>query len=361
MSIQWADDFSRYGTGTSSRLRMLEGLPYATIGPAVGTVGTIQPSPDPSDSGRAFYLSNDNVTESAAFRLALPNVVSGTVGVCFRAWLGSLPATAAERPQLVGTLRPDNAYLAYLLVEQNGALTVVGRVAGVLTSLVTTSNPVIQPSSFNHYEFIHNKSAGTGEVYVNGVLRLSFTGVDTADNVVFVNFSPSSSTSSPRTDVWIKDLVIWDSTGAQNNSVMGTVLVRALKPNADVTLGGWVPSTGTTGFNLLNKTTPDDTTYLSADNTPPAPMSFDLENLPPDVTSVRGLVSVTRSRKVDGGDGNLQTGLTPNGVNYDNGADRPITSAFTYNFDISQVSPSTTAPWSPAEVDTAEIRIDRTL
>jgi len=363
MAIQWADDFSRYGTGTNSRLRMLEGLPYATIGPSGTTFGTIQPSPDPSDSGRAFYLSNDNITVSAAFRLALPTIVSTTVGVCFRAWLGSLPSTASERPQLVGTLRSDNAYLAYLLIEQNGALTVVGRVAGVLTTLVTTGNPVIQPSSFNHYEFIHNKATGTGQVYVNGVLRLSFTGVDTADNVVFVNFSPSNNTSAPRTDVWIKDLVIWDSTGSQNNSQMGTVIVRSIRPDGDVSLGDWTPSTGTTGFNLLAKTTPNDATYLRASDTPmpSAVMQFTMTNLPPDITSVCGLVPVIRVRKIDGGDAQVQAGVSPNGTNWDDGTDRPVTSAFTYYFDVSELNPNTGTAWTPATVDSSETRIDRTV
>lgn len=363
MAIQWADDFSRYGTGTNSRLRMLEGLPYAVIGSATG-VGQVSASPDPTDTGLAFRLANGafNVI-SSAFRIALPTVVSGTVGICFRAWFGSLPDTSAARPRIIGTCRADNSYLAYLQVEQNGALTVIGRVSGVDTQLATTGNPVIQPSSFNHYEFIHNRSAGTGSVYVNGVQQLTFTGVDTADNIVFAAFSPSSSTGSFITNTWIKDLVIWDSTGSQNNSQMGTVIVRSIRPDGDVGLGDWTPSTGTTGFNLLAKTTPNDATYLSASDTPmpSAAMQFTMSNLPPDITSVRGLVPVIRVRKIDGGDAQVQAGVSPNGTNWDDGANRPITSAFTYYFDVSELNPATGTAWTPATVDSSETRIDRTV
>jgi hypothetical protein len=90
-------------------------------------------------------------------------------------------------------------------------------------------------------------------------------------------------------------------------------------------------------------------------------MRFEMENLPPDITSVRALISVTRHRKIDGGDGNVQTALSPNGTNWDNGADRPITTAFQYDFDVSEVSPVTSSPWTPVEVDSLKLRINRTL
>lgn len=359
MSVQWADSFSRYGTGTSSRAALLDGLPYSNIGTTSG--GTVEASPDPNDIGeRAFLLGANGNNWPRDFRLSLPTVVNGTVGTCFRAWLNSLAVDDGERAALVGVQRTNGDYMSYIRIEQNGAIAIVGRVSGSLVELENTINPVIAPASFNHYEFIHDGTTGEGQLYLNGILLLSYTGVDTGENLVFVNFS-SRSASGTSPNVYLKDLVIWDDNGTENNSVMGTVLVRGLKPNADVTLGGWVPSTGTTGFNLLNKTAPNDATYLSADDTPPALMSFELENLPPDITSVRGLVPVVRMRKVDGGDANVQSGLSPNGTDWDDGADRPITSSFTYYFDISELDPATGTPWSPAAVDSGKIRIDRTL
>lgn len=360
MTIQFGDDFSRYGVGAGSTAFMLDGLPYANIGTG-GSSGRVTLSPDPNEpTVRAFKIGFDGNNWPQDTRIALPSVVTGTVGVLCRAWLANLPNSAAERCALFGTQAGNGSYLAYMQIEQNGSITVIGKVAGVLTQIADSVNPIVQPGTFNHFEFIHDNALGEGEIWVNGVLRLSFDGVDTGTNIEFVNITNrSAATTGP--DTWIKDLVIWDSSGTQNNSQMGTVLVRRLNPDGDNTLGGWVPSVGTTGFNLLAKDTPDDSTYLSADDTPPASMKFTLEDLPPDVTSVRGLISVTRSRKVDGGDAFVQTALTPNDVDFDNGTDRPITSAFTYYFDVSELDPASATAWSPSAVDDVLQEIDRTL
>lgn len=82
MAIQWADDFSRYGTGTNSRLRMLEGLPYAVIGSATG-VGQVSASPDPTDTGLAFRLANGafNVI-SSAFRISISSQGISRYRIC---------------------------------------------------------------------------------------------------------------------------------------------------------------------------------------------------------------------------------------------------------------------------------------
>lgn len=361
MAIQWADDFSRYGTGSASNTAMLDGLPYANVATGTDNRGTVQADPSTSITGRAFLLPpGAAATWQNQFRLALPNVVSsGTGRILCRMWQVDLPTMNVERPT-IGFQRGDNTPIVYASIEQNGSVTVMGRVAGVLTEIADTVNPVTSPSSWQHYEFEHNKTTGAGAFYVNGVQRLTWSGVDTADALEFAQITAAQGNTLGRL-VYIKDLVIADSSGTENTGTIGTVFVRRLKPNADIALGAWVPSTGTTGFNLLAKDAVNDTTYLSANDTlPSADMRFDMENLPPDITSVRALITVVRSRKIDGGDGNLQTAISPDGTNWDNGADRPITPAFQYDFDVSELSPATATAWNPIEVDDLELRIDRT-
>lgn len=351
MAARWADDFSRYGTGNPSRAAMLDGLVYANLG---AVPGEVTPSPDPNDAGRAFGLGIGQL------RVALPTVVTGTLGVAFRFWLANLPTSAPARCRIINFLDAGGGTIVFVRVEQNGALTVHGLVGSTMTQLFDSVNPIVQPNSFNHCELVHDTVTGEGDVYINGILRASYTGVNTGISMVFAAFTNQDSAGAI-TNMWVKDLYIWDGTGSQNNSVAGTVIVRRFKPTDDVTLGGWSPSTGLTGFNLLSKDAPNDTTYLSADDSPPAPMSFNLENLPPDVTSVRAVFSVVRARKVDGGDANLQNALSPNGTDWDSGADRPITSAFAYYFDVSELDPEVAAPWAPLAFDGAQLRIDRTV
>jgi hypothetical protein len=426
-----------------------------------------------------------------AFRIALPTVVTGTLGVACRQWFNALPGTANERPTIIGFQRSNLEYLVYADLRENGSIRIFGRVGGTNNVEVANSvNPLVGPSSWNHYEMVHNVGTGAGSFYINGVQKLTWSGIDTGFNIENVNFSANKNLpANPTVYQYIKDLVIWDGTGTQNNSVMGTVLVKRLRPNADDTLGGWTPSYGSSGHNLVRDSIPfnhliatgtpntsnniridntyyrfttgnvnagtpagtssnpwlvnrgsnaeqalsnlrkainasgipgtdystaltahptieadgvsadrlsvapkdgtssaftfaendanlswlstsnmitdgrpNDLTYMSAADSPlPSPMRFEMEDLPPDITSVRALISVTRHRKIDGGDGNVQTALSPNGTNWDNGADRPITTAFQYDFDVSEVSPVTSLPWTPVEVDNLKLRIDRTL
>lgn len=353
MAIQWADSFSRYGTGSTSDDRMRDGLPYNNW------LSSCVDDPDPvaaANGERAILLNNGGSNNPLADnRIALPSPTAGTVGVCARYFFNAFNSGGAR--QAVATYATAALLpLATCHVEPNGALTIRNGRTG--TVIDETISPVISTNSWNHIETAFDGTTGDMSVRVNGVEVLSGVGI-TLGTVAFAH-PMSRIDQNIGSSVYVKDLVIWDDSGTENNTFMGSVVVRRKPPVSDVTLGGWIPSTGTTGYNLLAKTTPDDSTYLSGSDLPPAAMQFGLDDLPDDVTSVRGIVTVVRAQKVDGGDANLQTSLISNG-DVDPGADRPITTAFTYYFDISELDPDTAAPWTPSSFDAATIEIDRTL
>lgn len=355
--IQWADDFSRYGTGSGSTTAMLDGLPYANLSTGSENTGAVA-DPDPNVSGRCLRIRTGGQNDFRLdCRVALPSPTAGLIGVVARFWLPSLPATQNTRPSLIQLSTVSNSKIAQLIVNQNGSITVrKNGDASVGESVV----PVVTPNAWHHIEFKYDLSDGTGEVFVNGVSKVSVTG-GTVGTCALTSHSGRSDNGGFVGGIYMKDFVIWDGSGTENNDAMGTVKVGRLKPVADVSLGGWVPSTGSTGYDLLAKNAPNDATYLSADDAPPAAMSFEFEDLPPDVTSVRALMPMIRARKTDGGDAQVQTALSPNGTDWDSGADRPITSAFSYWFDVSELSPATASPWSPIEVNDLIGSVDRTL
>jgi hypothetical protein len=353
MAIQWADNFGRYGTGATSDDFMRDGLPYNNW------VSQCIADPDPTAAAlgsRCCDLDNGGFNDPLLnSRIALPSPTSGTIGVAARYWFTAF--NSGNQRQCIAVFANNvPTALACCHIEANGALTLREALTGA--QIATTGIPVISTNSWNHIETSYNGTTGAMEVRVNGVQKLTGTAV-TLGTVAFAHPMEriASGIGNP---LYIKDLVIWDGTGSQNNSFMGTVICRRLNPDADVTLGGWVPSTGVTGFNLLDKDVPNDLSYLSADDTPPAAMRFGFDNLPPDVTSVRAIISVVRARKIDGGDANLQVGLV-SGVDVDNGADRPVTTAFTYYFDISELNPASAAPWTPIQVDAMNADVDRTI
>jgi hypothetical protein len=112
---------------------------------------------------------------------------------------------------------------------------------------------------------------------------------------------------------------------------------------------------------LLNESPPNDTGYIYAGDPPPAASILNVEELPAEIVGVRGIISVGRSAKSDSGDGNLQMSLSPNGTDWDDGADNPVSTAFTYYYDVSEVSPDTTAAWTPVEVNALEFKLNRTV
>lgn len=357
MAIQWADNFSRYGTGSASRTAMLDGLPYASIGDNPSGNGRCITDPDPlvPSGSRCFRLGTLSNDWSDDFRVALPSPSSGVHGVAFRVWMNNLPVSTEGRQNIVAFMTVAGVVLAKVRVEQNGSLTVQETGGATIGDTIV---PVLAPNTWFHLEVKYDSGTGAGSIYVNGVSRLTFTGGDTG--IVAITNMSSRSGDSSSTTTNIKDAVYWDGTGTENNDVLGTVIVGRLKPTSDVTLGGWLPSTGSTGFDLLAKDAPNDTTYLSADDTPPAQMEYHFEDLPPDVTSVKAVLTVGRMRKIDGGDANVQMSLISNG-DTDLGADRPVTSAFSYWFDVSELSPDTAAPWNPIELNNTTAAIDRTL
>lgn len=478
MTVQWADNFGRYGLGSAAQTKMRDGLPYNNW------ISEVFADPDPLAVGERCIQINDGTNNNPLTenRIALPVPHAGTVGWCSRFWFSSFGSGSARQCLAVFS---DLAVspLASLRVEPNGALWICEGLNGAV--IATTTVPVISTNSWNHVEVSYNGTTGAMEVRLNGVTIL--TGVSSVlGTVAFVNPTRRSGTSIGAGQL-VKDLVIWDDRGTRNNNFMGTVICRRFLPNVDVTLGGWIPSGGTTGYDLLADTapaniftvtgqlTPDgannirinntyyrptagsvdagtpagtsanpwlvvmgvdaaaslanlfnainatgvagttystaltahpnvtgkglsttqliitsndgvtttyvcsetmanaswasgtmalvgpqDLSYLSADDTPPAPMQFQLQDLPPDVTSVRAILPVVRARKIDGGDGNIQTSLISNG-DFANGVDRPITTAFTYYFDVNELSPDTGNPWTPVEFDAAMSQISRTL
>lgn len=351
MALQWADNFGRYGTGATSDDAMRDGLPYNNW------VSQCFADPDPlAPTERCCRIEsgidNNPMTEN---RIALPAPSAGLVGIGARYWFNAFNSGAAR--QCIAVFADVTASpLACCHVEANGALTITNGLGGTL--IATTSGPVISTNSWNHIETAYNGTTGAISVRVNGVQRL--TGVSANTGTIAFAHPIDRIGAGIGSLPLIKDLVLWDGTGTQNNNFMGTVICRRLDPDSDTTLGDWVPSTGTTGFNLLAKSAPNDLTYLSAGQTGLNHMQFGFTNLPVDVTSVRGIVSVVRARKIDGGDANLQVGLT-SGANIDQGADRPVTTTFTYYYDISEINPTTAAPWTPVQVDAMGGRVDRTL
>lgn len=368
MALIWADFPSGsqglYGTDTP---KMLNGV-WAEVD------GTLVEDPDPSVSGAVLRMRDglDSVfpLRGDISRFVYPTPVS-SAGAGFRLWLTALPTVSTEVPFFAFT-NISNQEQITIFVEPNGSISVYRGAIGLtnpvpnrgVTFLGSTAGAVLVANAWQHVELkvLLSETVGTVEVRVNGVAVLVLTNQDTIQDagstVAQFFFAALDRGGAGNSEYFVKDVVFWDTTGSQNNDFLGSVAVYALRPESDNSFN-WTASSGSTGFNLINEAPPVDAGFISASDALPAASTFNLENLPPDIVSVKGLIPVARARKIDGGDGNLQMGLV--GTLTDLGADKPITTAFTYHWDVSELSPDTGAPWTPVEVDAVKLQVNRTL
>lgn len=368
--IIWADfpsgQLGLYGTTISY---VLNGI-WAAIeeDSSLGTV-TLVSDPDPNIGSagvvlRTMVAGSSSTDQWEGLRFALPSTAT-TAGFGCRLWMNELPNDNIRGP-CISFRDGANVALFAIRVLSTGAIearSVDGGSGG--TQYGVTAGPVVTANAWGHIEVKGTPNAGAGaiEVRVNGTAVLTLTGLTTGAGPVaqfrIGSFMTDADTSANKFAYW-KDVVFWDTAGTEGNDFQGSVAVHDLYTDADISLN-WTPSTGTTGWDLIDESPPVDTDYVQAGDPPPAAAVFSLTNLPPDVTSVRALLPIIRAEKTDGGDCNIQVGVTPNNVNWDDGADRPMTTAFTYWWDVSALSPATGLPWTVSEVDAAYVRLNRTL
>lgn len=342
--IVWADfpsgQTGLYGTTASY---MSDGI-YADV-----TGAEIAEDPDPGVTGNTLRIQQGD-----RWRYVLPSN-QATVGVALKNWTAGF---GSENSDLMAFYNASATAHVRVRVTVNGYIT-IETAAGVVA---TTDGPVITTNAWYQIEakVVIDNAVGTVEVRVNNVNVVDFTG-DTQNSDATVYSVGANRDTTSQSNGYNKDIVIWDGTGSSGNDFQGFVAAYLIVPDADITDGGWTLSTGSDIYALLDETPPDDADYVSADDSPPAPFEINFTSLPVDAVSVRTLIPIVRAKKTDSGVASLQVSLSPDGVDYEEGDDRPMTTAFTYWYDQMPTDPATSAAWIPGAVNTVRARVDRTV
>lgn len=359
MAIVWADfpsgQHGLYGTDTDL---MLDGI-WAQFGTGSLTL-TNDPDPNIGSAGRVVKCTSSG-SSSAFMRIVNPTGDEATTGIAYRVWQTHLPnGNTFYGNSTLWFATSANVNICYIKILADGS---IGAYSAA-DALLGQSAPCTTADAYHHIEVkvFRDATNGTIEVRVNGVPKLELDTLNLgASDIGMIRLGSFVSTAdSFPPDNYYKDFVYWDGNGSHGNDFQGSVAVRDLLPDSDVSLN-WTPSTGSTGWDLLDESPANDADYIYAEDPPPAAAEFNVTDLPVDVTSVRALLPIVRSWKTDGGDCNIQMGLSPNGTDWTAGADRPMTTSATYWWDVSHTSPDTLSPWTPSEVNDVIVRVDRTL
>jgi len=367
MAILWAESFGKYGLYEK---KAQDDLWYYLDG--VGSGWSLQTST--VRTGTHTITTNWNAT----YIKRVLGVAATTVGVGFNLWTPSLPSIPNAAPILI--LRDSSSLTNISLdIQTTGAIQVYrgdNHNGGAGVKIAESTTHCIGTNRFQRVELkavIHG-STGSVEVRVNGVTVASASNVDThasdAESLGSGTPDPSvSEVSFPgRGDLstafypTIDDIVVWDGTGSYNNDFIGDQRVYALAPNGDTAQADWTALSGS-GFSNIDEADPDeDTSYLYA-AAPGSPNTltseFDLENLPVSSGSVAAVIACSRVRKDVAGLVEFQHGLV-SGASESKGAVRPCDPVYIFKEDVFETDPASGVAFTPSDVNSLKIQINRT-
>jgi hypothetical protein len=376
----WEDGFDHYGTDLGN---MLVGS-YAEADGGVISLSTAQYA---TGTHSILVSGTTGLTDFDGLRKVLPAAID-KMGMTARFYLPAIPGnnySAAICHMLSDT--PTRAQLSFF-VDSNGAIRIV-RGAGTSGSngangvnpwdgaLVATTDPIIVASAWNHVElqaYIH-ASAGWVRIAVNGIHRYEGTSLNTQYNSTKIcSVGQNRPYLNARGTFYMDDYILYDFTGdsavdtdfcpqtdgtGKAIGYIGELQVWPLFPNGDTAEADWAKSTGTDGYALIDEPTPDDANYVYSVATGDL-SEFDLEDLPEEITYIRGLGIHNRLSKSDSGAAMFKAGMKSVAATSD-ADERPVTVEPTYWRDPIDVDPNSSARWTRDSLNAAWLRLTRSV
>lgn len=361
MALLWMESFDIYGP-SGNEARMLDGL-WAFI-PSVGTT--------------ANYMSLSSVrartgTYSYAFfgMTALQTVqarrifgsTKTAVGVGFGFYAGALPSTSFAL-LLCGLSDANNVTQLAFYLQTDGGIAVT---RGDNSATLAVSNPALTAAAWNHVEIfavIGDGTTGSFEVRVNEVTVLNVTGVDTKESAtpgvaqVAIGGRKGGGATTTGSYYW-DDMFAWDTLGGTVDDFVGDRRVYTFMPESDGPEQDWIVVPSGPAYEAVNEIPPNNATDYIGTAVQGAEVSLGFPSPPTTTVSVTAIQPMVRALKTDAGTADLMTSLR-SGAAVANAPPRPITTAWTYWFDIFPTNPDTGAPWTPAELAAVEMLLTRT-
>lgn len=224
------------------------------------------------------------------------------------------------------------------------------RVTRAGTSLGVTSGLGLVSGVWYHIGFkaVINNTTGSFEVWVNGVSKLSGSGLDTQNTANASANQVHIQSGLPAGTTYVDDLYVLDGQ-AGLNSFQGDLKVTALFPSAAGDRTEWTPSAGANWQNVDEAAPDSDTTYNSSSTAAQADL-YAMGDITgsPTIKAVDVLLFV---RKDDAGSRTVETRIKTNTVEY-GGADVSVGDTYAYVCrTLYENNPQSGVAWTVAEVN----------
>lgn len=209
-----------------------------------------------------------------------------------------------------------------------------------------TAPGLIAPNVWNYIEieFTRHASAGAFNIYKNGALVLSGTGLNTgAVDVNTVQFS------SDVGDRCIDDFYMIDAA-----TRLGECRIDTLRPTADTATKGFTPNSGSNNFSRVSDATLDgDSSYNSA-TTPGFKDLFDVSDLSVVPSAIFAVQTIFAARK-DNTDLSQLCVDIKSGATSVQGGTRTLSTSYNFYTDIFPTDPATSAAWTASAVNALQL------
>lgn len=212
---------------------------------------------------------------------------------------------------------------------------------------------------FIELKFVSDGTAGSIEIYINGVQKLNLSSQDTLLNddsysgLVLGNHNYLTDYETIFDDVYI-----CDTNGSYNNDFLGDIQVQVLEPNGNGNSSQFTGSDADSTDNYLHldeTPDPDDDTSYVEDNTQNNKDTYAYENTT-SLDSVKAVNVKTIGKKTGVGGPDLKAVARHSTSETDSSA-LGLSVDYTCQPAIYETNPSTASVWTPSEVDAAEFGI----
>lgn len=251
-------------------------------------------------------------------------------GVAFAFRLSEI-TTGGERPILSFRNATGTQLNVYWLadgtirVRRGGGGTILG-----------TSTAAFSQTTMRHMEVraVINDTTGSIQIRVLGQIILDLTNVDTqnqaSSDITIIGFGSDLANALTGTtgnkDLYLDDVIIWDTSGTKHNSWHGDRRIYVLLPNAAGDSSQFTPTSGA-NYTNVDDAAPDGDTTVVASGTVGHIDLYGFADLPTTALAI-GAVTVNHwARKDDAGDRAIAAKIKLSGTTA-TGADKALTSGF---------------------------------
>lgn len=353
--ILWAEGFDHYG---DTEANMLAGA-WAQV-----DIGFSLDTTQARTGSRSLHAGGSN---TGTLRRVLGDSFT-RVGIAMAVRFNGLPGNNANC-QLIQFRDGFNVVQISIVVQSTGKIAIYNAAADntqPVLHLLAESTVLVQAGGWNHIEAWVDVDGADGavEVRLNEVTAVTANGVNTDPTGAgeISQFACTTSGDISSADKWIDDLIAAEGSSSDsgfNSDFIGDRKVFTDFPDADTAEVDWTPSSGPNRFAMVDEPDPDgDATYDEAAVEGDV-MGLSFPDLPADVVSVQAVQLVHLSRKTDAGPCDIQGAVQSSG-DEDQGADRPMTTAYTLYGDVFETDPHTGLPWTRAAVNAMTATLTRT-